>query len=130
VRGFSHEHETHDAHQQRSTTHVSRSAIMLLGFFLAIVGMFAFAVAPRVGMILVWIGAVLAWFGMAVAIEQKPWSPGGKRLLQMLLGASAFALALTASPLSIRGILIAAIIGGAIGAFASQWSRWMVRQSR
>ncbi len=107
---------------------MSRNAAMLLGFFLAIAGMFAFAVAPRVGMAFVWIGAVLAWFGMAVAIEKKPWSPNGKRLLQILLGASAFALALTASPLSIRGILLAAIAGGIIGAFASQWSRWLVRQ--
>lgn len=106
---------------------MSRNAVMLLGFFLAIAGMFAFAVAPRVGMGMVWIGAVLAWFGMAIAIEQKPWSTGGKRLLQILLGASAFALALTASPLSIRGIFIAAVLGGAIGAFASQWSRWLLR---
>ncbi len=105
---------------------MSRNAIMLLGFFLAITGMFAFAVAPRIGMGMVWLGAVLAWFGMAVAIEQKPWSPSGKRILQILLGASAFALALTASPLSIRGVFVAAIAGGIIGAFASQWSRWMV----
>ncbi len=109
---------------------MSRNAVMLLGFFLAIVGMFAFAVAPRIGMGMVWIGAVFAWFGMAIAIEQKPWSVNGKRLLQVLLGASAFALALTASPLSIRGVLIAAIVGGIIGAFASQWSRWIVRPSR
>jgi hypothetical protein len=79
---------------------MTRNHWMMLGFFLAIVGMFAFAVAPRVGMILVWLGAVLAWFGMAVAIEKKPWTAGGKRLLQILLGASAFALALTASPFS------------------------------
>jgi hypothetical protein len=107
---------------------MSRNAVMLLGFFLAIAGMFAFAVAPRIGMGLVWIGAVFAWFGMAIAIEQKPWSANGKRLLQVLLGASAFALALTASPLSIRGILFAAIAGGIIGAFASQWSRWLVKR--
>jgi hypothetical protein len=106
---------------------MSRNAVMLLGFFLAIAGMFAFAVAPRVGMGMVWVGAVLAWFGMAIAIERKPWSTVGKRLLQILLGASAFSLALTASPLSIRGILLAAIVGGIIGAFASQWSRWLVR---
>jgi hypothetical protein len=104
---------------------MTRNHWMMLGFFLAIVGTFVFAVAPRIGMILVWIGAVLAWLGMAVAIEKKPWSAGGKRLLQMLLGASAFALALTASPLSIPGILIAAIVGAAIGAFASQWSVWL-----
>jgi hypothetical protein len=107
---------------------MSRNAIMLLGFFLAIVGMFAYAVAPRVGMVMVWVGSVFAWFGMAVAIEQKPWSEPGKRGLQILLGASAFALALTASPLSIRGILIAAIAGGIIGAFASQWSGWLVKR--
>lgn len=107
---------------------MSRNAVMLLGFFLAIIGMFAFAVAPRIGMGMVWIGAVLAWFGMAVAIEQKPWIPRGKLLLQILLGASAFALALTASPLSIRGIFIAALLGGAIGAFASQWSRWLTKK--
>lgn len=106
---------------------MSRNAVMLLGFFLTIAGMFAFAVVPRVGMAMVWLGAVLAWFGMAVAIEQKPWSSRGKRLLQSLLGASAFALALTASPLSIRGIFIAAALGGAIGAFASQWSNWIVK---
>jgi hypothetical protein len=109
---------------------MSRNAVMLLGFFLAIAGMFAFAVAPRVGMGMVWTGAVCAWFGMAAAIEQKPWSPRGKRLLQMLLGASAFALALTASPLSIRGILIAAVVGGVVGAFASQWSGWMFSQKK
>ena len=108
---------------------MTRNHWMMLGFFLAIVGMFAFAVAPRIGMILVWIGAVLAWFGMVVAIESKPWTAGGKRLLQILLGASVFALALTASPLSIRGVLIAAIAGGIAGAFASQWSRWLARGS-
>ncbi len=106
---------------------MTRNHWMMLGFFLAIVGMFAFAVAPKIGMILVWLGAVLAWFGMAVAIEKKPWTPAGKRTLQILLGASAFALAMTASPLSIRGILAAAIIGGVAGAFASQWSRWLAR---
>jgi hypothetical protein len=98
---------------------------MLLGFFLTIVGMFTFIVAPKLGMLLVWSGAVMAWFGMAVAIEKKPWSARGKMLLQSLLGASAFALALSASPLSIRGVLLAAIVGGIIGAFASQWSRWL-----
>jgi hypothetical protein len=107
---------------------MSRNAVMLFGFFLAIAGMFAFIVAPRLGMAMVWIGAILAWFGMAVAIERKPWSTGGKRLLQILLGASAFALALTASPLSIRGILMAAMVGAVIGAFASQWSRWLVKR--
>jgi hypothetical protein len=107
---------------------MTRNHWMMLGFFLAIVGMFAFAVAPRVGMILVWLGAVLAWFGMAVAIEKKPWTAGGKRLLQILLGASAFALALTASPLSILGIFVAAIVGGVAGAFASQWSAWLVKR--
>ncbi len=107
---------------------MTRNHWMMLGFFLAIMGMFAFAVAPRVGMLLVWLGAVLAWFGMAVAIEGKPWTAGGKRLLQVLLGASAFALAMTASPLSIRGILAAAIVGAAAGAFASQWSRWLARK--
>jgi hypothetical protein len=98
---------------------------MLLGFFLTIVGMVAFVVAPKLGMLLVWSGAVMAWFGMAVAIEKKPWSLRGKMLLQILLGASAFALALSASPLSLRGVLLAAIVGGIIGAFASQWSRWL-----
>ena len=107
---------------------MSRNAVMLLGFFLAIAGMFAFAVAPRIGMVMVWVGAVCAWFGMAVAIEQKAWSVRGKVLLQILLGAAAFSLALTASPLSIRGIFIAAILGGVIGVFASQWSRWLVRK--
>lgn len=107
---------------------MSRNAVMLFGFFIAIVGMFAFALAPRIGMFMVWTGAVCAWFGIAVAIEQKPWIPRGKLLLQILLGASAFSLALTASPLSIRGIFIAAILGGVIGAFASQWSRWLVKR--
>jgi hypothetical protein len=107
---------------------MSRNAAMLLGFSLAIVGMFAFAVAPRVGMLLVWVGALLAWFGMAVAIEKQPWSPAGKRVLQILLGAAAFALALSASPLPIRGVFLATVVGGAIGAFASQWSRWLVRR--
>jgi hypothetical protein len=106
---------------------MTRNHWMLLGFFLAIVGMFAFAVVPKLGMFLVWSGAVLAWFGMAVAIEQKPWSIRGKMLLQILLGASAFSIALTASPLSIRGIFLAAVVGGIIGAFASQWSRWLTK---
>jgi hypothetical protein len=106
---------------------MTRNHWMMLGFFLVIAGMFAFAVAPRIGMILVWVGAVLAWFGMMVAIEAKPWTAGGKRLLQILLGASAFAMALTASPLSIRGILLAAVVGGIAGAFASQWSQWLAR---
>jgi hypothetical protein len=106
---------------------MSRNALMLLGFFLAIAGMFAFVAAPKVGMLLVWSGAVLAWFGIAVAIERKPWSPRGKMLLQILLGASAFSIALTASPLSIRGIFLAAVVGGIIGAFASQWSRWLTK---
>jgi NADH:ubiquinone oxidoreductase subunit 6 (subunit J) len=107
---------------------VSRNAVMLLGFFLTIAGMFAFIAAPKLGMLLVWSGAVMAWFGMAVAIEKKPWIPQGKLLLQILLGASAFSLALTASPLSIRGIFIAALLGGVIGAFASQWSRWLANK--
>jgi hypothetical protein len=101
---------------------------MLLGFFLAIVGMFAFAVAPKLGMLLVWSGAVFAWFGIAVAIEQKQWSPRGKVLLQILLGASAFSIAMTASPLSLFGIFVAAMLGGVIGAFAPQWSHWIVKQ--
>lgn len=107
---------------------MTRNHWMLLGFFFAIAGMFAFAVAPKLGMFLVWSGAVLAWFGIAIAIERKPWSPRGKMLLQILLGASAFAIALTASPLSLRGIFFATLIGGAIGAFASQWSRWLVKR--
>jgi hypothetical protein len=107
---------------------MSRNAVMLLGFFLAIAGMFAYAVAPRIGMLLVWIGALLAWFGMAVAVEKQAWSPAGKRLLQILLGASAFALALSASPLPIRGVFLATIVGGVVGAFASQWSAWLVKR--
>jgi hypothetical protein len=106
---------------------MTRNHWMLLGFFLAIAGMFVFAVAPRLGMVLVWSGAVLSWFGIAVAIERKPWVPRGKMLLQILLGASAFAIALTASPLSLRGIFAATIVGGVAGAFASQWSRWLTK---
>ena len=109
---------------------MTRNHWMMLGFFLAIVGMIGFSAAPRLGMLLVWSGAVLAWFGMAVALEKKPWSNGGKRLLQMFLGASVFALAMTASPLSLRGILAAAILGSVAGAFASQWSVWLAGKKR
>ena len=54
---------------------MTRNHWMLLGFFLAIVGMFAFAVAPVPARIMLWLGVALAWFGMAIALQQRPWAP-------------------------------------------------------
>ena len=102
---------------------------MLLGFFLAIVGMFAFAVAPVPARIMLWLGVALAWFGMAIALQQRPWPAIGKLFLQILIGASALAIAMTATRLSLAGIALAALLGGIIGAFASQWSAWISRRS-
>lgn len=100
---------------------------MLLGFFLAIIGMMAFVVAPMLGRALVWIGVALAWFGMAVALQARPWSAYGKLGLQALIGASCLAIAMTVTRFSLAGIAVAAAIGGVIGAFASQWSLWISR---
>jgi len=109
---------------------VTRNHWMLLGFFLAIVGMVAYAVAPMPGRILLWIGVALAWFGIAVAVNRRPWSPSGKTLLQILVGAAALAIAMTATRLSIAGIALASLLGGVMGAFASQWSVWMTRRQK
>ena len=107
---------------------MTRNHWMLLGFFLAIIGMFAFAVAPVPARIMLWLGVALAWFGMAIALQQRPWSAIGKLLLQMLIGAAALAIAMTATRLSLAGIALSALIGGSIGAFASQWSVWISRR--
>lgn len=107
---------------------MTRNHWMLLGFFLAIVGMFAFAVAPVPARIMLWLGVALAWFGMAVALQQRPWSAMGKMLLQILIGAAALAIAMTATRLSLAGIALSATLGGIIGAFASQWSVWISRR--
>jgi uncharacterized protein YqgC (DUF456 family) len=107
---------------------MTRNHWMLLGFFLAILGMVGYAVAPVPARIMLWLGVALAWFGIAVAINRKPWSPGGKRVLQILVGASALAIAMTATRLSLAGIALAAVLGGVIGAFASQWSVWIARR--
>jgi uncharacterized protein YqgC (DUF456 family) len=108
---------------------MTRNHWMLLGFFLAIVGMFGFAVAPMPARIMLWIGVALAWFGMAIALQQRPWSTIGKLLLQILIGAAALAIAMTATRLSLAGIALSALLGGIIGAFASQWSLWISRRS-
>ena len=108
---------------------MTRNHWMLLGFFLAIVGMFGFAVAPVPARIMLWLGVALAWFGMALALQQRPWSAIGKLFLQMLIGASALAIAMTATRLSLAGIALSALLGAVIGAFASQWSLWMSRRS-
>jgi uncharacterized protein YqgC (DUF456 family) len=107
---------------------MTRNHWMLLGFFLAIVGMFSFAVAPIPARIMLWLGVALAWFGMAVALAQRPWAAAGKLCLQVLIGAAALAIAMTATRLSLAGIALAAALGGVIGAFASQWSVWISRR--
>ena len=109
---------------------MTRNHWMLFGFFLAIIGMLAFAIAPMLGRTLVWLGVALAWFGMAIALEQRPWSAYGKLLLQILIGAAAVAIAMSATRLSIAGITLAALLGGIIGAFASQWSLWISRRPK
>lgn len=108
---------------------MTRNHWMLLGFFFAIIGMFAFAVAPVPARILLWVGVALAWFGMAIALQQRPWPALGKLLLQVLIGASALAIAMTATRFSLAGIALAALLGGIIGAFASQWSAWISRRT-
>ena len=108
---------------------MTRNHWMLLGFFLAIVGMFTFAVAPVPARIMLWLGVALAWFGMAIALQQRPWSAIGKLFLQILIGASALAIAMTATRLSLAGIALSALLGGIIGAFASQWSVWISRRA-
>ena len=108
---------------------MTRNHWMLLGFFLAIIGMFGFAVAPMPARILLWLGVALAWFGMAIALQQRPWSAPGKLFLQVLIGAAALAIAMTATRLSLAGIALSALLGGIIGAFASQWSLWISRRA-
>ena len=109
---------------------MTRNHWMLFGFFLMIVGMFAFALAPMLGRMLLWLGVALAWFGMAIALERRPWSASGKLFLQVLIGAAALAIAMSATRLSITGITLAAAVGGIIGAFASQWSLWISRRPK
>ena len=108
---------------------MTRNHWMLLGFFLAIVGMFGFAVAPVPARIMLWLGVALAWFGMAIALQQRPWSAMSKLFLQILIGAAALAIAMTATRLSLAGIALSALLGGIIGAFASQWSLWISRRA-
>ena len=101
---------------------------MLLGFFLMISGMLAYPALPMPGRLLIWLGVALAWFGMAIALQNRPWSAKGKLCLQILIGAAALAIAMSATRLSIAGIILAAVVGGVIGAFASQWSQWIARR--
>ena len=108
---------------------MTRNHWMLLGFFLAIAGMFGFAVAPVPARIMLWLGVALAWFGMAIALQRRSWSAVGKLFLQILIGAAALAIAMTATRLSLAGIALSALLGGIIGAFASQWSVWISRRS-
>ena len=107
---------------------MTRNHWMLLGFFLMISGMVAYGALPMPGRLLIWLGVALAWFGMAIALENQPWSAIGKRFLQILIGAAALAIAMSATRLSIAGVALAALIGGMIGAFASQWSVWIARR--
>jgi len=107
---------------------MTRNHWMLLGFFLMICGMVAYAVLPMPGRLLIWLGVALAWFGMAIALQSQPWSASGKLFLQILIGAAALAIAMSATRLSIAGITLAALMGGVIGAFASQWSKWIARR--
>ena len=76
---------------------MTRNHGMLFGFFIAIVGMGVYAVAPLAGRLLVWLGVVLAWLGLALAIERKPWSAVGRMLLQAIVGAAAVAIAMSAT---------------------------------
>ena len=107
---------------------MTRNHWMLLGFFLMILGMVLYGVLPMPGRFLTWIGVALAWFGMAIALQNQPWSAKGKLFLQILIGAAALAIAMSATRLSIAGITLAALMGGVIGAFASQWSVWIARR--
>ncbi|MBL8311158.1 MAG: hypothetical protein JNL19_12090 [Burkholderiales bacterium] len=106
---------------------MTRNHWMLFGFFMAIVGMGVYSVAPLAGRLLVWLGAVLAWLGIAVAIESKPWAPIGRALLQAIVGAAAVAIAMSATRFSLAGIGLATLLGAVIGAFASHWTRYFVK---
>ena len=103
---------------------MTRNHWMLFGFFIAIVGMGVYAVAPLVGRVLVWLGAVLAWLGIAVAIERKPWPPASRALLQAIVGASAVAIAMSATRFSLAGVGLATLLGAVLGSFASRWTRF------
>ena len=107
---------------------MTRNHWMLLGFFLMICGMVAYALLPVPGRVLIWLGVALAWFGMAIALQNQPWSARGKLFLQVLIGAAALAIAMSATRLSIAGITLAALMGAVIGAFASQWSKWIAHR--
>ena len=107
---------------------MTRNHWMLLGFFLMISGMLAYAALPMPGRLLIWLGVALSWFGMAIALQNQPWSARGKLFLQILIGAAALAIAMSATRLSLAGITLAAVLGGVIGAFASQWSMWIARR--
>ena len=109
---------------------MTRNHWMLLGFFLMISGMVAYAALPMPGRLLIWLGVVTAWFGMAIGLQNQRWSAKGKLFLQVLIGAAALAIAMSATRLSIAGITLAALMGGVIGAFASQWSMWIARRPK
>ncbi len=106
---------------------MTRNHWMLFGFFIAIIGMGVYAVAPLAGRLLVWLGAVLAWLGIALAIERKPWPPAGRTLLQAIVGAAAVAIAMSATRFSLAGVGLATLLGAVIGAFASRWTRVFVK---
>ena len=84
---------------------MTRNHWMLFGFFLP---SSAWGVRRRPagsGRVLVWLGAVLAWLGIAVAIERKPWPPASRgALLQAIVGASAVAIAMSATRFSLAGV--------------------------
>jgi hypothetical protein len=104
---------------------MTRNHWMLLGFFMAIVGMLLFAVAPLPARALVWCGTAFAWLGIAAAVESKPWHRSSKRLLQTIIGAAALAIAMSATKFSLAGVAISALVGGVMGAFAPLWTRWI-----
>lgn len=106
---------------------MTRNHWMLFGFFIAIVGMGVYSIAPLAGRLLVWLGTVLAWLGIAHAIELKPWAPAGRALLQAIVGAAAVAIAMSATHFSLAGVGLATLFGAVIGAFASRWTRFFVK---
>lgn len=112
---------------------MSRLGLLLTGFLLVIVGMVMFGFAPGLGRWLVVGGALLVWGAMAVALEAQPWSSGGKRLLQVFLGASVLAVVATAIAPDLTGIIVAAGVGATLGAIigilAPQWHRWLNRST-
>lgn len=106
---------------------MTRNHGILFGFFIAIVGMGVYAMAPLAGRLLVWLGVVLAWLGLALAIERKPWSAVGRAALQAIVGAAAVAIAMSATRFSLAGIGAATLLGAVTGALASRWTRFFAR---